>query len=154
MISIEKDSKIRLHYRVTDDVGNVFSETFSSQPLELVVGSGDLLDTIESQLIGLQRKQQKQFSLSAEDAYGEYDDKRIFILSRDQFPDELEICEGVIVSFTTPTGDEIAGVVKDLNEYAVEVDFNHPLAGVTVTVDVEIVDILAEKPATRKDEVM
>jgi FKBP-type peptidyl-prolyl cis-trans isomerase SlpA len=58
------------------------------------------------------------------------------------FPPELELSEGDLVSFTDDQGEEILGLIKAMGEEAIQVDFNHPLAGHTIFFDVEVLDVI------------
>jgi FKBP-type peptidyl-prolyl cis-trans isomerase SlpA len=56
----------------------------------------------------------------------------------------MELSEGLMVSFQDAARTELPGVVKAFDDNQVTVDFNHPLAGKTLTFEVEIIDV---KPA-------
>ena len=53
----------------------------------------------------------------------------------------MELEPGLLVIFADAAGGELPGVVKQVHDSVVEVDFNHPLAGKVITFDVEIVDV-------------
>jgi len=95
-------------------------------------------------LYGLKTGDKQSLSIEPRDTFGFPDEESIHSLPRTDFSDDLKIEEGMIIGFSTPSGDEIPGAIMEINETEVKVDFNHPLAGHEVVFSVEIVDI---KPA-------
>ncbi|MDH5229109.1 MAG: hypothetical protein OEZ58_07920 [Gammaproteobacteria bacterium] len=75
---------------------------------------------------------------SAADAYGEFEQAKIQALARSEFPSDMTLVPGTIVSFTAQSGMELAATVVDLNDDFVEVDFNHPWAGKILTYQLQI----------------
>lgn len=57
------------------------------------------------------------------------------------FPSDMELEPELVISFATPAGDELAGIVRELDEVQVKVDFNHPLAGHDIVFTVQIISI-------------
>jgi FKBP-type peptidyl-prolyl cis-trans isomerase SlpA len=105
------------------------------------MGAGDLEEGLEVALIGLQPGDRQTVKLSPDEAFGYPSPAAIYDVPRDDFPPDMELAPGVIVSFVTPAGDELPGTVKNVTEETVTVDFNHPLAGHEITYSVEIVDV-------------
>jgi FKBP-type peptidyl-prolyl cis-trans isomerase SlpA len=62
-------------------------------------------------------------------------------MDRSDFPDDMDLREGMIVSFAMPDGEEYPGMVKEVGGAQVTVDFNHPLAGHEVLFEVEILEV-------------
>ncbi|MEL0583444.1 MAG: hypothetical protein AAES65_00980 [Candidatus Thiodiazotropha sp. (ex. Lucinoma kazani)] len=60
---------------------------------------------------------------------------------RADFPPDMELEEGLVIGFDTPTGEELSGIVLEAEEDTVKVDFNHPLAGREITFEVEILSV-------------
>ena len=112
--------------------------------MTFVIGDGTLVQGLEMVLYGLKSGEKQSLSIDPRDTFGFPEDENIHTLPRTEFSDELKIEEGMIVGFSTPSGEEIPGAIMKINETDVEVDFNHPLAGHEVVFSVEIVDI---KPA-------
>ena len=64
-----------------------------------------------------------------------------FHLPREEFDDQLELMPGLIIEFSTPSGETLPGTILEFDDTSVKVDFNHPLAGETIRYSVKIIDI-------------
>ena len=62
-------------------------------------------------------------------------------MPRSEFPTEIQLEAGLIIGFTTPSGEEVPGAIQEIKDEEVVVDFNHPLAGHEVIFDVEILEV-------------
>jgi FKBP-type peptidyl-prolyl cis-trans isomerase SlyD len=84
-----------------------------------------------------------QVKVSPDEGYGEHDPEKIEEVPRGEFPDELELKVGGILTATDPEGHEMDFLVKELRKDTVLVDFNHPLAGKTLHFDVTVREVRA-----------
>lgn len=139
-------SKVRMHYTIALEDGMVADSTEGEEPFEFVMGAGDLEEGLELALIGLQPGDRQTVKLTPDQAFGYHNPAAIHDVPREDFPPEMDLKPGLIVSFVTPGGDELPGTVKELTEDTVTVDFNHPLAGHEITYSVEIVDVGTGSP--------
>ena len=114
--------------------------TRRGKPAVFVVGDGNLLPGFEAALFGLTAGDAAQLEIPAAEAFGERVEANVQRLPRSRFPNPEELEEGLIVSFAAPDG-ELPGVVCQLWEETVEVDFNHPLAGRDLVFDVSILKV-------------
>jgi len=78
--------------------------------------------------------------ISAKDAYGEYDEKAIQILPKEQFAG-IELIKGMPLYGQGEDGGTVQVVVKEIGQESVIIDFNHPLAGKTLMFSVTVLDI-------------
>lgn len=134
-------SRVRMHYTIALEDGMVADSTQGEEPFEFIMGAGDLEEGLELALIGLQPGDRQTVRLSPDEAFGYPSPAAIHDVPRSDFPPEMELAPGVIVSFVTPGGDELPGTVKKVTDETVTVDFNHPLAGHEITYSVEILDV-------------
>jgi FKBP-type peptidyl-prolyl cis-trans isomerase SlpA len=134
-------SRVRMHYIIALEDGMVADSTEGEEPFEFIMGAGDLEEGLELALIGLQPGDRQTVRLSPDEAFGYPSPAAIHDVPRSDFPQDMELAPGVIVSFVTPGGDELPGTVKKVTEEIVTVDFNHPLAGHEITYSVEILDV-------------
>lgn len=139
--SIAMGSKVKLHFSIALEDGMIAESSFGQEPVELVIGTGELHQGLEQVLYGLGRGDKGRFKLSPEQSFGFRDPQAVHALARSEFPQEIPLEPGVIVEFTTPGGDQIPGIVLDMAEDRVRVDFNHPLAGHELTYIVEILEV-------------
>lgn len=146
-MKIEKDKMVQIHYTLKDDDGNQLDTSVGNEPLEYLHGNGNLIPGLEIQLEGKEPGQKFTAVIEPKDAYGEYDEKMIVEVPRNQFDSELPIQEGMAFQADTPEGPMIVRVIK-VTEETVTVDGNHELAGKTLHFDVEVVNV---REATEDD---
>ena len=106
--------------------------------MELVIGEEDFFIAIEDALIGMSPGESKTITISADDAFGEYDSENVFSVPRNEFPEDLtpEVGMGLEV---TGEDDEIYMVtVVEVTDEEISLDTNHPLAGEELTYQVEL----------------
>ncbi|MGB8975357.1 MAG: peptidylprolyl isomerase, partial [Pseudomonas capeferrum] len=77
-----------------------------------------------------------------ENAFGQPNPQNVQIMPRSQFTD-MELSEGLLVIFNDAANAELPGVVKAFDDAQVTIDFNHPLAGKTLSFEVQILDVKA-----------
>ena len=139
-------STVTLHLSLTLEDGTVAEETFSGEPHTFRMGDGSLVHGLELGLYGLKPGATQRLELTPEQAYGQRDPEKIHRLPRARFTEDLQLEPGLIIGFETPDGEEIPGAVLSVSDDSVEVDFNHPLAGHSITFDVEIIDVVPAEP--------
>lgn len=141
--SIGPDTEIALHFALLLEDGSEVDSTFERQPARFVFGDGSLLPSVEAKLLGLAAGAAEVFELAPEEAFGQRNPANIQRVARDQFAQDMELKEGLVVSFADAAGGELPGVIAAIAEDAIEVDFNHPLAGRTLHFKVEILEVNA-----------
>ena len=105
------------------------------------MGDGNLLPGFERAMFGLRRGAKESLHIQAEAGFGLVNDHNVHKLKRTEFGEDLELIEGLVVSFADPEGQERPGVISRIFGELVEVDFNHPLAGKDLIFDVEIIAV-------------
>ncbi|WP_027851540.1 FKBP-type peptidyl-prolyl cis-trans isomerase [Marinospirillum insulare] len=140
-LKISEGTQVKLHFALLLEDGETVDSTFEKEPATLTYGNGNLPEGFESCLQGLQAGDKKSFTVLPEQAFGQHNPSNIQQLALSTFSNIDELEEGMIVGFTDKSGGELPGVILEINERQVEVDFNHPLAGRTLTFKVEIMDV-------------
>jgi FKBP-type peptidyl-prolyl cis-trans isomerase SlpA len=138
---IAKGKQVTLHFALKLNDGQVVDSTFDKEPATLVVGDGNLPEGFEALLIGLEAGAKNSFVIPPEDAFAQKNPNNIQHMKRSDFGADLEIEVGLMVSFADANGAELPGVIKEVHDNLVVVDFNHPLAGEELTFDVEIINV-------------
>jgi len=140
--TVKADSLVTLHYRVATGDDTELVSTFDSTPATLQLGSGELAPTLERCLVGIVIGEHHVFLLEPEQAFGSHNPQ---LLQRvglaDLPPAAIPELHGLI-EFSSPAGARFTGIVRELDDEAVLVDFNHPLAGKHVRFEVELIGIL------------
>ena len=137
---IGHDSEVTLHFTVKLPNGEVVDSTAGKSPATFKVGDGNLLPGFEQSLFGLKAGDQRTFEIEPERGFGPGNPQNIQTVPRGQFT-EMELEPGLLVIFQDAAGGELPGVVKTVHDTTVDVDFNHPLAGKTITFEVEILSV-------------
>ena len=140
--NVRADSLITLHYRVAtgDDVELV--STFGSTPAVLQLGSGELAPTLEQCLVGVAVGERHVFLLEPEQAFGGHNPQLVQRVGRADLPPNSAPELHGLIEFASAAGAKFTGIVRELDDDAVLVDFNHPLAGKHVRFEVEVIGIL------------
>ncbi|HEY9003032.1 MAG TPA: peptidylprolyl isomerase [Mucilaginibacter sp.] len=118
------------------------------QPLVFLFGAGQMLPKFEENLSDLSTGDSYEFRLSAEDAYGNYDDEAVASLPKEMFQgtDIPEI--GSMLPLQDNNGNHFQGQVVSIAEDSVIVDLNHPMAGQELHFKGKIVNV---RPATPEE---
>ena len=139
MAVVEQGSRVRLSFSLQLEDGTVVEEAPPEDPVELIVGQGEILPALEEVLLGMAEGERRQVRLAPAEAFGPHSPDRIQTLERDQFPAEAEPAEGLVIEFTTPSGESVPGTVLAVDGDSVRVDFNHPLAGRAVVFEARVI---------------
>ncbi|SDI48133.1 FKBP-type peptidyl-prolyl cis-trans isomerase SlpA [Pseudomonas delhiensis] len=139
---IGADTQVTLHFALKLEDGNVVDSTFDKQPATFKVGDGNLLPGFEQALFGLKAGDKRTLAIEPEQGFGQPNPANVQVMPREQFQD-MELAEGLLVIFNDAAKTELPGVVKSFDEQQVTIDFNHPLAGKSLTFEVEIIDVRA-----------
>lgn len=137
---------VGLTWTLKDTLGDILDEL--TDPVEFLIGGDDLLHKIEHALEGHEAGDSVDLHLEPEDAFGDYDEQRVFLEKRGLFPAELE--EGhTIEGHALPPGcngqapHDLLYTVTDLYPEHVVLDGNHPLAGIAIRIHLKVASVRA-----------
>jgi FKBP-type peptidyl-prolyl cis-trans isomerase SlpA len=138
---IGQGKKVTLHFSVALASGEVVDSTRTREtPAEFVVGDGSLLPGFEKAIFGLRAGDRRSVFIDAHHGFGDINPENIQTFTRVQFS-HMALEPGMVVSFADKSG-ELPGIVKELNDDTVTVDFNHPLAGRDLVFEVDIIRVM------------
>ena len=131
---------IAISYRLYVDGDNgreMVEEAPAEQPFHFISGFGFALDAFEQKLADVPQGDNFEFSLTKEEAYGDYDLDHVIELDREIFSinghfDHEHIYVDAIVPLQNEDGNRFYGKIVEIGEEKVKVDLNHPLAGETL----------------------
>ncbi|MEN0054342.1 MAG: peptidylprolyl isomerase [Mucilaginibacter sp.] len=150
-MKIEPQHVVSLTYDLYVDQNGTETLTESAtqeQPLTFLFGAGQMLPKFEENLSSLSTGDTYEFRLSAQDAYGEYDEEAVANLPKDMFQGQ-EIPEiGSILPLQDNNGNRFQAQVVSVAEDAVIVDLNHPMAGQELHFKGSILNV---RPATPEE---
>ena len=132
---IAQNKVVSIEYEVFNQEDNALLDSNKGgSPLEFLVGSGQVISGLEDALMGAKA------TIKPEDAYGIYNSDFIHEVPREQF-EGIDLKAGMTLFGQSEDGQTVQVIVKDFNDKAVMVDYNHPLAGKTLSFDVTILDV-------------
>jgi len=139
-MQVTSGSVVGIKYTLTDDEGVIIDTNVDHPALFYLHGHSNIIPGLEKGLEGASLGEKRAVDVDPADGYGEVDPERVFELGKEEFPDELPLEEGM--QFVAETaGGEMAITLTEVRENTVVVDANHPLAGVTLHFDVEVLDL-------------
>ena len=141
MKKVENGLFVSVDYKGTLTNGDVFDTSLGRQPLEVKVGAGQLITGFENELMGMSLNDKKTFTLEPESAYGQRNENLTQNFPRADIPHGVDPKVGMTVGMHTPEGQQIPAKIVHLDDEKVTLDMNHPLAGETLTFEIEVVNI-------------
>ncbi len=141
MNKVKNGMYVQVHYEGTLQDGETFDTSRGGQPMEIKIGDGQIIQGFEEALMGMEISEKKKFTLAPDKAYGERDESLERSFDRSQVPPEMNLKVGDTVGLHTAQGHQVPVQVKSVDDQKVVVDLNHPLAGQTLTFDIEVMGV-------------
>jgi FKBP-type peptidyl-prolyl cis-trans isomerase SlyD len=141
---------VALHYTLRDDQGVLIDGSAGGDPLSYLHGAENLVPGLENALEGHKVGDKLSVTVLPQDGYGMREGPGPQSVPRDAFPEDAELEEGMPFCVENEDGEEIELWIARVEDSEVFVDVNHPLAGVTLCFDVEVVSI---RDATAEEQV-
>ena len=141
MTAIRQGDTVRIHYTGTLQDGNVFDSSEGRDPLEFVVGSGQIIPGLDPAMPGLETGDKKRVEIDCADAYGPINPAMRQDIPREGIPDDIPLEPGTQLQMQTPDGQALPVTVLAVNEATVTLDANHPLAGKDLIFEIEVVSV-------------
>lgn len=139
---IGQNTEVTLHFALRLENGDTVDSTFDKAPATFKVGDGNLLPGFEASIFGFKAGDKRTVQVLPENAFGQPNPQNVQIIPRSQFQN-MDLSEGLLVIFNDAANTELPGVVKAFDDTQVTIDFNHPLAGKTLSFEVEIFEVKA-----------
>lgn len=147
---VRPDSYLTLHYRIVlasgPAAGSVFANTYDGRPATLQMGAGQWAPGMEAALLGKREGDSFSVELQPAQAYGERNPDLVQRVSQAMLqahagPD-ADFEPGDVVTFRAPNGGQYSGIFKQWGDGWALFDFNHPLAGTALRLDVTLLGVL------------
>ncbi len=137
---VKDDVVVSIDYTLTVD-GQVIDSTEGDQPLDFLQGHQNIIPGLENALEGMKVGQSKTVTIPADQAYGEVDQENIIDVPRSEFPPEIPLEAGTELEVKNSDGEVLTATIASVTNDSVKLDFNHPLAGKTLTFNVKVVGL-------------
>ncbi len=132
---------VRINYTGTLNTGETFDSSQGRDPLEFVVGSGQIISGLDAAIPGMAFGDKKVVEVPCAQAYGEANPDARQAVPREGIPADIPLEVGTQLQMQTPQGQVIPVTVADVTETEVTLDANHPLAGQDLNFAIEVVGI-------------
>ena len=144
-MKVEQNKMVGVDYKLTVD-GQIADQSRPGQPLEFICGTGMLLPKFEEAILGKEPGEKVAFTLEPKDGYGELIAEAIVDLPKNIFMVDGKLAEDILfvgsqVPMSDAQGNRMMGIVKEVGDQTVKMDFNHPMAGKTLDFEVEVVSV-------------
>ncbi len=137
-LAVADNTKVTLNFSLALEDGTVVDSNHGEEPVTFVVGDGNLLEGFEKAMFGLRAGDEKELAIAPEQGFGMPNPNNIQEVPVSDFPKDMTLDVGLMLSFSDAQNTELPGVIKELKGETILVDFNHPLAGRTLKFKVHI----------------
>ena len=139
-MQVADNMAVSIHYTLTNDDGEVLDSSIGDEALVFLQGSGNIIPGLEKAMVGKVTGEKFNVRIVPEEAYGELMEDMIQVLSRDMFEgiDNIEV--GMQFHADVSSGPGVVTVVS-IEGDDITIDGNHPLAGIALNFDVEVIDV-------------
>ena len=145
---IEKDKMVSIIYtlREADNNGRVIEEIDKAKPLNFLYGAGQMLKHFENNLANKTGGDNFEFGLTSDNAYGGKREELVVDIPMNVFEVEGKVEEKILVvgneiPMADTQGRRLVGIVTEIKEESVSMDFNHLMAGVDLHFTGSILDV-------------
>lgn len=138
--TIADGKKVKMHYTMKVD-GGVVESSLERKPFEFVFGQGAVMPGLENGVRGLKAGDRKTLTIQPKEGFGEVDPQALVAIPKTRFSEDQDIKAGMVYNVQSQSGIPLRGIVKEVKEENVLLDFNHPLAGKKLELDVEILEV-------------
>jgi len=146
-MNITKHTVPSVTYTLTVN-GEVLETAGADKPLLYIHGSNAMIPGFEKELEGKEVGSKFDFTVSSEEGYGDVNPEAVVELPKASFEVEGEfqsevVFKGAMVPMQDQAGNPLRGIVQDITDEVVKMDFNHPLAGQELSFKGEVIDVRA-----------
>lgn len=137
---IQNGSQVSIEYTLSDEQGKVIESNKGENPLTYTHGKGQIIPGLEKGLSGMKVNDEKKVKVKPEEGYGPVNPNAVGEVPREQIPPDAQKAGTTLVA-KNAQGNSFPVRVREVKEKTVILDFNHPLAGKTLSFDVKVLDI-------------
>ena len=141
-MQIVDNAAVSIHYTLTNDDGEVLDNSRDDEAMLYLHGAGNIISGLENALLGKVAGDKFNVRIIPEEAYGDFMEDMIQVIPREMFEgiDTIEV--GMQFHADVSSGTGVVTVI-DIDDEGITIDGNHPLAGIALNFDVEVIDVRA-----------
>ena len=141
MSQAKNGDTVKVHFTGRLENGEVFSKSAEDQSVELTLGASEVIPGVETGIVGMEVGEQKTITVPPEQAYGPRREELVVEVEKSDLPEHVVPAVGEPLRIRRSDGNDMQVFIADISEDTVTLDGNHPLAGVTLFFDLELVEI-------------
>lgn len=141
-MNAKKGDKVKVHYKGTLTNGEQFDSSAGREPLEFIVGAGQMIKGFDAAIPGMAIGEKKSVKIPPHEAYGERSEDAMVEFPKANVPADLKLKTGMQLSLRDKNGRPVPVTVTEIKEEVVVLDANHSLAGKTLVFEIELVEIV------------
>ena len=141
MSQAKNGDTVKVHFTGRLENGEVFVKSEEDQPVDLTLGTGELIPGVERTIVGMEVGEKKTIAVPPEQAYGPKQEDLMVEIDKSNLPEHVTPAIGKGLRIRQSDGDDINVIISGMTENTVTLDGNHPLAGGTLFFDLELVEI-------------
>jgi peptidylprolyl isomerase len=140
--TIAKDGRaVQVHYKGSFEDGTVFDSSYDrGETIGFTIGAGEMIPGFDAAVKGMKVGETKTVMIEPEHAYGEHNPEGIQAVPKQSFPEDFEFEQGVVIEGNVQ-GQPVRGIINQVEDEVVVIDFNHPMAGRNLNFDIELVEV-------------
>jgi len=138
--TVQDNLVVTLDYTLIVDE-EILESTEEGEPIEFIQGIGQIITGLEDALYGMKVGEKKKVAIDPENAYGDYDPESLEIAKKEEFSEDIPLEVGTFLDLRDDEDDVLSAQIIEADEETVTLDFNHPLAGKTLTFEFTITDL-------------
>jgi peptidylprolyl isomerase len=139
--TVKNGDKISVHYTGKYEDGQVFDSSIDRDPLEIEVGTAQVIKGFEDALVGMAKGEKKTVNIPPDHGYGQYDPALLIEIPKSNVPENMTPELGMKLKLSDNKGKSVLVVVTEIGDESIKLDANHPLAGKVLVFDLELVNI-------------
>lgn len=140
-MAITQNKVVTMNFTLTDDYGNVLDSTDTGGSFSYITGGNMVLPKLEEAVNGMLIGTKKSLKLNAADGYGNYNEDALQVVGKENFPEDFVLEVGMEYIASNPDGVQMPFTITKVDGEEITIDFNHPLAGINLNFDIELVDV-------------
>ncbi len=145
-MKIDKNSFVTIDYLIRLGEQETYPPHGQPEQISFCMGWGAMPPGLEEALLGLEPDDEEVVNLSAEQAYGDYDQELVMEVPRTDFAPDLELKPGLVFETENDEGHTVYFIIQDVQDDKVSIDFNHPLAGKDLEVSFRVREVREATP--------
>ena len=127
-IPIDYGCRVKLYYSISLLNGTIVESTGNETPEEFTLGDGTFTENLERAIFGLKKTDYQKIEIEAREGFGFHDKSKVQCFKQSDFSKDIDLKEGLIIHFEDTNKNQLPGMITNINDSDVTVDFNHPLA--------------------------